>query len=234
MNVTYSIIKNYNQMGNIKKEHLNVKSTTDQLSDKYFSCHYERFFYVKSYLKDKYFELVCKTDQTQMSELISTLMNISGFAMTERGKLFPLIEKWNNLSFPVPLEYLKLIGYDREKLDEMYQKDVSAFKRAVKRHYVPDSFILVFSNGSLRMGLPSSLSEEEAIEYVKNYKTKMSYLRKTIRIKDLKSIHICPDGEYFITTYPPVLSFRNDLMYVANETSTDQKLWSKDTSMHRN
>jgi hypothetical protein len=134
----------------------------------------------------------------------------------------------------VPLEYLKLIGYDREKLDEMYQKDVSAFKRAVKRHYVPDSFILVFSNGSLRMGLPSSLSEEEAIEYVKNYKTKMSYQRKTIRIKDLKSIHICPDGEYFITTYPPVLSFRNDLMYVANETSTDQKLWSKDTSMHRN
>ncbi|MFP4288388.1 MAG: hypothetical protein ACLFQS_03955 [Bacteroidales bacterium] len=220
-------------MGNIKKDHLKIRSTTEQSLDKSFSCHYERFFYVKSYLKDKYFELICRTDQTQMSELISTMMNISGFALHERGKLFHLIEKWNNLLLPVPLDYLKLIGYDREKLDEMYQKDVAAFKRALRRRYVPDSFILVFSNGSLRMSLPASFTEEEAIDYVKNWKTEISYERKTIRIKDLKSIHICPNGEHYITTYPPVLSFRNDKMYVVNETSKDQKLLRKHTFPHK-
>ncbi len=234
MNVILDAVKNQYQMGNLNMDYSEIKSLKVKSSDKYYNCHYERFFYVKSYLKDKYFELICRTDQKQMSELILSLMNISGFAAHEKGKLFHLIEKWNNLMFPVPLDYLKRIGYEREKLDEMYQKDIAAFKHALKRHYVPDSFILVFDNGSLRKRLPSSLSEEEAIEYVRNYKTNLSYQWKIIRFKDIKTIKIYPDGEYFVATHPPVISFRNDLMYVVNQTPTDQEIFRKDSNMQRN
>lgn len=214
-------------MGNMKKDHYKNNPTDDQSVLKHYSCDYERFFYVKSFLKDKYFDLICKTDRKQMNALFSELMNISGFAGHERKKLFHLIEKWNNLLFPVPVKYLDLIGADREILDAKYQKDIIAFKRALKRRYVPDSFIVVFSNGSLRIGLPASLSEEKAIEYVRNWETKMPYKRKSIQIKNLKSLNFCPDGEYYITTYPPVLSFRNEIMYVVNEVSTDQQVLRK-------
>ncbi len=173
---------------------------------------YERFYYTRQLLHRKYHEFVLSLNNEEVLKRFTLLMNSQDIREGDFGKLMKRIEKWNNLESPIPLMYIEFIGIQPTAIETTAKADFSAFRDAMKQTFHPECFFINISSGVLRVPLPADTPEEKAVEMAKNYKTDEPIKAKYICVKDLKTIVIESDESHYTLSYPPVISFKKDLI----------------------
>ncbi len=162
---------------------------------------YERFRNTRSFIREK--SLSISNNRWKDADSCE-LMKKCGYR--NYHKLFDHRIDWNDLRRWVPLVYLGAIGADLETIDYVVRLDQDEYDQALRIPLFPKYAVVrimpaIYSQQNLPPGTP----EDEAIQIIKKYSLK-NKLRCCIKIPDIKTIWIEPDGKDFVTYYRP--SFR--------------------------
>jgi len=173
---------------------------------------YERFYYTKSLIHNKYHEFILNLDNKDVLIKFGELLKAQNYTDSDFGRLLKRIEKWNNLEAPLPLYYADFIGLKQVSIETAAKADMKAFKVAMRQEFYPDGFFINTSSGVLRVSLPPYTTEKQAIEKARNYTLPEPIKARYICIKDLKTIVIEPDNSFYTLTYPPIISIRKNMI----------------------
>lgn len=173
---------------------------------------YERFYYTKNLLHNKYHEFILNLDNKDVLIKFGELLKGQNYTDSDFGKLLKRIEKWNNLDAPIPLFYTEFIGLKQTSIETAAKADMKAFKDAMHQEFYPEGFFINTSSGVLRVSLPTGTTEKKALEIARKYELPERIKARYICIKDLKTIVIEPDNSFYTLTYPPILSIRKNMI----------------------
>lgn len=173
---------------------------------------YERFYFTKSLLHSKYHDFIVSLDSKEILTKFDLLLKAQKISEKEFVKLLWRIEKWNNLEANIPLIYLDFIGLKTITIETTVKQDMIAFQKALEREHTPQCFFANTSSGLQRIPLPVDYNIKRAIEAAINWDPCQEVMAKYIKIKDLKTIYIQPDGTYYTVTYPPAINIRKGLL----------------------
>ena len=113
---------------------------------------------------------------------------------------------WDAGEGPIPLAYLQAINVDMDLLQTCVDLDQREFDEAVKVLPLPGYFILRAAGAAyVRRPLPEGMSEEEAVDFVREFATKIK-MRCWIPFSGgLKTVWFRPDGSFFTSLNRPEL-----------------------------
>ncbi len=173
---------------------------------------YERFFYTRHLLNNKYHDFIVKLgDKKKLQEFKSFIQSLE-MSDADFSQLLDRINDWNNLQAPIPLEYLDFIGIKPISIETTAKADMDLFKKSIQNTFYPGCFFVNVPHGLISVALPQGTNEKEAIRHAINWNENEDFISKYICIKDLKTIIIQPNGNYYTITYPPILTRRKNLL----------------------
>lgn len=182
----------------------------------YVKTSYVRFEHTKTLLENSYCKFMQGLENGNMILSLNNLLKSEKLDEKDITRLFKRIERWNRMETPIPMQYLEILKISKEQILIAIESDEESFRKAIKTKQFPDCFFANISSGVIRIGLPEGTDEDEAIVIAASYTTDEPIKARYICIKDLKTIVIEPDKSHYTLTYPPLVSFRNNLLIPCN------------------
>ena len=168
---------------------------------------YDRFHNTKAYLKKKSGKLVYFKDQT---DEIMELAEKCGYK--KFNKFVEHRKEWHGLIRKIPLSYLEQIGAKLDVIDFTVEVDQEEFKKALELPFYPEyATVRMMPSVYQSIKLPADLTEEEAIEYLKDYSSKEERIC-WIKLKDIKTIWVYPNRNVNTSYYKPDYEIENDYL----------------------
>ncbi len=157
---------------------------------------YNRFYYTKAYLKQKSGDLTFFKNQTGDIKKLAIKSGYKNF-----NKFIQHRKEWHILERKIPLAYLKAIGVDLDVLEFTTELDKEAYEKVLSIPLYPKYFMLKITPLAVSKPFPPGLSENEAIEYLKDF----AYGKKLclIHYPSIKTIGVRPDRSTFTSYYEP-------------------------------
>lgn len=183
---------------------------------------HERYGNVKMLLAKKYKELLLDIKAyNRLNRLIMGKTKVNDGRRSIKDN-YQVIEKYLNLELPIPMKFLNILGLNIDELKEGYQKDLSYFKRALRSEHLASNFWLIHEKGVHIKPFPRVYNLDKAINWLQCYSTISKNSVKMIYIPGLKSIIFEDDKNYSVTTFPPEMSIRGDLLYFTNVNISEE------------
>lgn len=168
---------------------------------------YDRFHNTKAYLKKKSGKLVYFKDQT---DEIMELAEKCGYK--KFNKFIEHRKEWHRLIRKIPLSYLEQIGAKLDVIEFTVEVDQEEFEKALELPFYPEyATVRMMPSVYQSIKLPADLTEEEAIEYLKDYSSKEERIC-WIKLKDIKTIWVYPNGNVNTSYYKPDYEIENDYL----------------------
>ena len=173
---------------------------------------YERYFHSKAYLMNKSGKLTYfKNEVDEIKELAKK----SGY--TKFNKFVKHRKEWYKMERKIPIKYLDSIGVKLDVLKFTIELDQKEFKEVLKLNFKP-RYATVKLHPILYRSyeLPPNISEEEAIEIIRNYAIKEGK-RCFINYPDIKMITINHEGKVNKIYFKPDIKIESEYVYPAKD-----------------
>ncbi len=173
---------------------------------------YERFCFTKNLLKNTYHDFILNLNKKNILAKFQEFPETQENSTTDFTRLIQRIEKWNDLSLPIPLRYLEFIGVKLSSINVALQIDMDAFQDAITFPFYPDCFVVEAADYSFQVGYCQGTTEKEAIDIAKSWKSPVPYHAIYINLKDLKTIVIQSDGHHYTISNPPLVERKKNFL----------------------
>ncbi len=168
---------------------------------------YERFFHTKAYINKKTGKLIYYKGKSHEIIKLARRCGYKGFNKFREHR-----KEWHNLERQIPRSYLNEINAKLDIIKFTVEIDQEEYKKAVKIAIYPRyATVRLMAAVYTSIELPEGVSENEAIEILKDYSKKKNR-SCWITIYDIKTIWVYPSGNVHTTYYKPEIRISNKFL----------------------
>lgn len=120
-------------------------------------------------------------------------------------------KQWHAFERKIPLKYLKAIKVKLDVLKYTVELDKQDYQEVLKLPLYPKYFIIKASPFFLSRPFPPDITEEEAIEILKEY-TQRKNRHCLINYPGIKTVGVRPDGTVYTNYYEPEIKINKEYL----------------------